>query len=356
MANGMANGWVCHMSKQTDTWMPLYVGDYLRDTTRLSTEAHGAYLLMLMDYWIKGPPPDDDEVLAAITKLPPQRWAKLKPIIAEFFQVKGGFWHQKRADEEKKTAANHSEKKRAAGKEGAEKRWQTHSKDHSKPIAEPMADAWQTHSSAIAVPFENAQKPIADAWQKPWQTDAPSPYLPSHTSREQCTSSAREAAKLLCEELEIKLENDPERINWPGKIQQWLDRGGVLDDLLKAGKRSRARGDPPGKLGLYLKMSEDEKARREVEEGAYGDVKSPTKDYWLTHAEVRKGRVDALHMYASDGRWVPNELPNGVWGDAFDTGPPPDDPRTKISDELLDSVPGARARRDKILAAAKVAT
>jgi hypothetical protein len=162
--------------------------------------------------------------------------------------------------------------------------------------------------------------------------------------------SAREAALLLCEELEIKLENDPERVNWPGKIQQWLDRGGVLGDLLKAGKRSRARGDPPGKLGLYLKMSEDEKASREAEEGAYGDVKSPTKDYWLTHAEIRKQRLEALRMYADDGRWVPNELPNGVWGDAFDTGAPPDDPRTKITEELLDAVPGARARRDKLLA------
>jgi uncharacterized protein YdaU (DUF1376 family) len=51
-------------------WFPFYVGDYTRDTARLTTEAHGAYLLLMLDYWVNGAPPDDDETLATITKLP----------------------------------------------------------------------------------------------------------------------------------------------------------------------------------------------------------------------------------------------------------------------------------------------
>src|SRR2546421_11547938 len=73
--------------------MPLYIGDYLADTGRLTTEGHGAYLLMLMDYWrTRRPLPDDDEQLGAITKLGAERFRKLRPILMHFFCIQDGCW------------------------------------------------------------------------------------------------------------------------------------------------------------------------------------------------------------------------------------------------------------------------
>ncbi|MEK8025017.1 SU10 major capsid protein [Pseudaquabacterium rugosum] len=111
------------MTKRSDTWMPLYIGDYLADTSRLTTEQHGAYLLLLMDYWRNGPPPDDEDTLAAIAKLPVSAWRKCAPRLQPFFSVEDGQWRQKRMDAEREKAAGIGGKRKAAGAAGAAKRW-----------------------------------------------------------------------------------------------------------------------------------------------------------------------------------------------------------------------------------------
>lgn len=90
------------MSNDVEHFMPLWIADYLADTTRLSTAQHGAYLLLLMSYWREGQPlPDDDEELAIICRAPIKEWKRdLRPKIERFFRIEDGKWHQKRADEE----------------------------------------------------------------------------------------------------------------------------------------------------------------------------------------------------------------------------------------------------------------
>lgn len=110
------------MSKP-DSWLPLYVADYLADTTRLTTEQHGAYLLLIMDYWRNGPPPDDDAVLAQITGLSSKRWKAHRAAIQVFFTIHEGIWRQKRIDKEISRAKSVVEQRSEAGRASANKRW-----------------------------------------------------------------------------------------------------------------------------------------------------------------------------------------------------------------------------------------
>lgn len=82
-------------------FMTFYVGDYLRDTGHLSTEEHGAYLLLLLHAWTKnGVLPPDDELLRRITRLAPKAWIKARTEVMKFFHLQDDGYHQKRMDKE----------------------------------------------------------------------------------------------------------------------------------------------------------------------------------------------------------------------------------------------------------------
>ncbi len=111
------------MGRATDQWMPLYVADYLRDTQDLSTEEHGAYLLLLMRAWTSdGLLPADDERLRRIVRMDAKAWTRSRGVLLDFFRkVPDGLRH-KRVDAELERAGEVVEKRRAAGKASAEAR------------------------------------------------------------------------------------------------------------------------------------------------------------------------------------------------------------------------------------------
>src|SRR3546814_9134794 len=71
---------------QKPSHIPLFPDAYHRDTTHLTTEEHGAYLLLLMAAWGTEDCslPNDERRLAALSKTAVQRWRKIAPTVLEF--------------------------------------------------------------------------------------------------------------------------------------------------------------------------------------------------------------------------------------------------------------------------------
>jgi uncharacterized protein YdaU (DUF1376 family) len=134
-------------ASKTDIWMPVFIGDYLADTMHLSTEQHGAYLLLLFHLWRRGTLPDDDGALAQITGLSRNAWSQTRPVLAEFFQIHDGLWRHGRVERERlrvtaKQLANSKQAKLAAAR-----RW-------SKPelLLPGMIECTDAVSNADALP------------------------------------------------------------------------------------------------------------------------------------------------------------------------------------------------------------
>jgi uncharacterized protein YdaU (DUF1376 family) len=111
---------------KADIWMPQYIADYLADTAYLTTEQSGAYLHLLMAYWRNGPPPDNDSILASITKMSPDAWSNARASLEHYFEVVDGRWRNKRADAEIAEAQQNRKKNHDKALRAASARWGKH--------------------------------------------------------------------------------------------------------------------------------------------------------------------------------------------------------------------------------------
>lgn len=83
---------------KVDIWMPVYIGDYLRDTEELTCMEHGAYLLLLMHYWQKGGEIGCDIGRLARVCRSDEETARF--ILGYYFILENGNYKNKRADDE----------------------------------------------------------------------------------------------------------------------------------------------------------------------------------------------------------------------------------------------------------------
>jgi uncharacterized protein YdaU (DUF1376 family) len=102
-------------------YMQFYVADYLADTTHLTAEEHGAYMLLLFSYWQTGKPLRIDR-LATVARIPNDRWPSVAETLSEFFHVTATHWVQFRVEADLEAVNSKTVKASNAGKASARAR------------------------------------------------------------------------------------------------------------------------------------------------------------------------------------------------------------------------------------------
>ena len=128
-------------------WMPLYTGDYKRDTGHLTLAQHGAYLLLIMHYWDMGGLPENDEEMARILRVSNKQMLSIWLAIAPFFDEHR---HHKRIDAELEKYETIRTKRQISGmKGGLASRGQTNrERILRKANAKQTGDHPQPHSKS----------------------------------------------------------------------------------------------------------------------------------------------------------------------------------------------------------------
>lgn len=150
---------------KTDIWMPLYIGDYLADTSRLTTEQHGAYLLLLMDYWRSGRLPDDDKVLSQISKLSNDAWSNARAMLEQFFSIEDGYWIHSRVEQEMAEAKVNKQKNHDRAVKAAKSRW-NHANSNATSNTNAMLEECPSPSPSHKNNTTVAKATKGTRWQK----------------------------------------------------------------------------------------------------------------------------------------------------------------------------------------------
>ncbi|WP_440090123.1 YdaU family protein [Pseudomonas fragariae (ex Marin et al. 2024)] len=121
-------------------YMQFYVADYLADTSHLTTEEHGAYMLLLFSYWQTGKPLRIDR-LSTIARVPNERWHSVAETLSEFFHVTETHWIQFRVESDLDAVNSKTQAASNAGKASAKAKAlkkQQELNESSTTVADPL--------------------------------------------------------------------------------------------------------------------------------------------------------------------------------------------------------------------------
>lgn len=131
--------------------MPMYWDAYLADTTHLTTEEHGAYMLLLAAMWRRNAwVPDDDKDNARILGLTPAKWRKIKARLMETvsgFRIEDGKITQEKLQKTWEKTQEKIDKSRSNGAKGG------------RPKSKENNDLAKANGSVSVNPTESIPEP-----------------------------------------------------------------------------------------------------------------------------------------------------------------------------------------------------
>ena len=150
---------------KVDIWMPIYIGDYLKDTYHLKAEEHGIYLLLMFYYWNTGSLPTEEDDLIEIARITKKKVHKLHKVLNTFFAYDGRLYSHKRIDRERTKSFSNRRKAQENGKlggrpKGGKKPNNNLSVIEKKPIANPDESSSSSSSSSPIYKEEKKNPPI----------------------------------------------------------------------------------------------------------------------------------------------------------------------------------------------------
>jgi uncharacterized protein YdaU (DUF1376 family) len=132
-------------------YMPLFVADYLADTRHLTPAQHGAYLLLIFNYWQRGQAlPNDDAKLARIVGMSKRDWAHNRDTILEFFTKQENLLVHSRIAQELSRVEAKSLKCKGAAQASVERRFSERSTDVEPTDTDKEEDSMPDKSGAYA--------------------------------------------------------------------------------------------------------------------------------------------------------------------------------------------------------------
>jgi uncharacterized protein YdaU (DUF1376 family) len=145
--------------------MPLLTDAYIADTQHLTNEEHGIYLRLLMFAWRTKSCSlqNDDRRLATMVGVTPNKWAKLKPIIMEFWTLVDDAWVQKKLTSQRAFVEKSRKQKSNAGKASAKAKSLKSNKPVStaEPTAEPTVNATARQQSITITKTKERDKSLS---------------------------------------------------------------------------------------------------------------------------------------------------------------------------------------------------